>query len=243
MPGRILRGLWTALAVIGSVAWLAAVAGWFRGARRVPMIREAAQRSKTMDRYPSVSIVVAARNEEAGVGEALGSVLDQNYPGGLEVLAVDDRSTDRTGGIIADLAAQRPDRLRSLKVDQLPDGWLGKNHALYRGAEEAGGEWLLFPDGDVRFVPGSIEDAIHYARPERGPRPSHALPRAHLAGVALKGFVAAFVLDFGLTQRRGGRKTPARRRRLAWGLSTSSNGRLIFGREPTGQSACAPTTT
>ena len=134
-----MRGLWTALAVLGSLAWLAAVAGWFRGARQVPILREVAE-EKPLDHYPSVSVVVAARDEEAGVSEALGSILDQNYPGSLEVRVVDDRSTDMTGEIIAGLAARRPDRLEPLQIDRLPDGWLGKNHALYRGAEEAGGE-------------------------------------------------------------------------------------------------------
>ena len=85
MPGRIIRFLGTLLVVLSSVAWLAAVAGWFRGARRVPLLREVAEAEKPIDGYPSVSVVVAARDEEAGVGEVLGSVLDQDYPGSLEV--------------------------------------------------------------------------------------------------------------------------------------------------------------
>jgi cellulose synthase/poly-beta-1,6-N-acetylglucosamine synthase-like glycosyltransferase len=164
VPGKIMRFLGTLLVVLSSLAWLAAFAGWFRGARRVPMLREAAQ--KPIDGYPSVSVVVAARDEEAGVGEALASLLDQDYPGGLEVVAVNDRSTDNTGGIIADLAARRPERLRPLEVEALPEGWLGKNHALYRGATEARGEWLLFTDADVRFSPDCLELAMRYAETE-----------------------------------------------------------------------------
>jgi glycosyltransferase involved in cell wall biosynthesis len=200
VPGNFLRGLWSALVVIGSLTWLAAVAGWLRGARRVPVLREAAEAQKPIGRYPSVSVVVAARDEEAGVGEALGSVLDQDYPGGLEVLAVDDRSTDRTGGIIADLAARRPDRLKSLKVDRLPDGWLGKNHALYRGATEAEGEWLLFTDADVRFSQDCLELAMRYAQTERLDHLTLA-PELLSRGVALKSFVTAFTFVFGVTQR------------------------------------------
>jgi hypothetical protein len=200
VPGRIIRYLGTLLVVLSSVAWLAAVAEWLRGARRVPVLRGATEAEKPIDRYPSVSVVVAARNEEAGVGEALRSVLDQDYPGGLEVVAVNDRSTDHTGGIIADLAARRPDRLRPLEVEELPYGWLGKNHALYRGAAEAGGEWLLFTDADVRFSPDCLELAMRYAEIERLDHLTLA-PELLSRGVALKSFVTAFTFVFGVTQR------------------------------------------
>ena len=66
----LLRGVGTLLAALGSVAWLAAAFGWFRGVRRVPVLREAARKSWSIDRYPSVSVIVPARDEEAGVGEA-----------------------------------------------------------------------------------------------------------------------------------------------------------------------------
>jgi glycosyltransferase involved in cell wall biosynthesis len=200
VSGKFLQVTWTGLTVLGSLAWLAAVAGWFRGARRVPVLREAAEAREPIDRYPVVSVVVAARNEEAGVGEALGSVLDQDYPGSLEVLAVNDRSTDRTGGIIAGLAAQRPDRLRPLEIDELPEGWLGKNHALYRGAAEAEGEWLLFTDADVRFSPDCVGLAIRYAE-NRGLDHLALAPELLSRGVALKSFVTAFTFVFGVTQR------------------------------------------
>ncbi len=197
---KMLRGVGTSLMVLGSVAWLAAAAGWFRGARRVPMLRKVAESGGHIDQYPSASVVVAARDEEAGVGEALGSVLDQAYPGRLEVLAVDDRSTDGTGKVVADLASQRPDRLRPLKIDHLPEGWLGKNHALFRGAAEAEGEWLLFTDADVRFSPDCLKNAIQYALNENLDHLTLA-PELVSRGVALKSFVAAFTLVFEVTQR------------------------------------------
>ena len=103
MPGSLVRGAGTLLVVLGSVAWLAAAFGWLRGVRCIPVLREAARTSGSIDQSPSVSVVVPARDEE--VGEALGSLLEQDYPGWLDVVAVDDRSTDRTGGIIAGLAA------------------------------------------------------------------------------------------------------------------------------------------
>lgn len=197
---KMLRGVGTSLVVLGSVAWLAAAAGWFRGARRVPVLRKVAESGGPIDQYPSVSVVVAARDEEAGVGEALGSVLDQAYPGHLEVLAIDDRSTDRTGEIIDGLASQRPDRLRMLKIERLPEGWLGKNHALFRGAAEAEGEWLLFTDSDVRFAPDCLKNAIQYSLNENLDHLTLA-PGLISRGVALKSFVAAFTLVFEVTQR------------------------------------------
>jgi cellulose synthase/poly-beta-1,6-N-acetylglucosamine synthase-like glycosyltransferase len=201
MPGRrIIRGLGTFLAALSSIAWLAAAFGWFRGVRRIPILREVAKKSGPIDQYPSVSVVVPARDEEAKVGETLRSILDQDYPGRLEVVAVDDRSADRTGKIIAGLAAQRPEKLKALRVDSLTDGWLGKNYALYRGAEEASGEWLLFTDADVRIAPGCIGDAIHYALKENLDHLTLS-PELVSRGVALKSFVAAFVLVFGMTQR------------------------------------------
>src|SRR6185436_11647222 len=95
---------------------------------------------------PLVSLVVAARDEERNVESAARSLLAQTYPA-LEIIAVDDRSTDRTGAILDGLAAVQP-RLRVVHVTELPTGWLGKNHALSFGAAAARGDWLLFADAD-----------------------------------------------------------------------------------------------
>jgi glycosyltransferase involved in cell wall biosynthesis len=118
---------------------------------------------------------------------------------------------------------------------------LGKNYALYRGAEEAGGEWLLFTDADVRFAPGCIEDAMHYAQSEDLDHLT-LTPELVSRGIALKCFVAALVLVFGVTSGRGGSEPPALRRRLAWEPSTSSNGTPTSGQVPTKRFACVPTT-
>jgi cellulose synthase/poly-beta-1,6-N-acetylglucosamine synthase-like glycosyltransferase len=198
--GRIIWGLGRLFVALGSAAWLAAALGWFRGTGRIPVLREAANTVGPVDYYPSVSVVVPARDEEAGVGEALRSMLAQDYPGPLEVVVIDDRSTHRTAEIIAGLAAQWPEKLKALRIYSLPDGWLGKNYALYRGAEEAGGEWLLFTDADVRFAPGCITDTVHYAVGENLDHLTLS-PELISRGIALKSFVAAFVLVFGVTQR------------------------------------------
>lgn len=113
---------------------------------------------------PPLTIVVPARNEEAEIEPALRSLLQLNYPQ-LQIVAVNDRSTDQTGAIMDRLAAEpaAQDRLRILHVHDLPPGWLGKLHAMWLGARQGSGEWLLFTDADCVFHPVSLRRAVHYA--------------------------------------------------------------------------------
>src|SRR3569832_996684 len=107
---------------------------------------------------PRVSIVIPARNEERNLEEALRSILALDYDN-LEIDVVDDRSTDRTGEILDRMAAAEP-RLRIVHVRELPPGWLGKNHALWLGAEKATGEYLLFTDADIVMDPSTLRRAV-----------------------------------------------------------------------------------
>lgn len=107
---------------------------------------------------PGLSIVVAASNEEHTVEAALHSLLSLDYPG-LQVIVVNDRSTDRTGELLEGMAA-RDGRLTVHHVTVLPPGWLGKTHALEQGAKLARHELLLFTDADVHFSPDSLRRAV-----------------------------------------------------------------------------------
>ena len=138
-PGGRLRRLYTVLVAFGSIVWLALGVEWFRGMRGIPLLREAA-RPGNLVRYPSLSVIVPARNEERSIKESVETMLVQSYPGDLEVIVVDDRSTDGTGRLLQTLERTSPDRLEVLRVHDLPEGWLGKNHALYLGAKSARGE-------------------------------------------------------------------------------------------------------
>ncbi len=109
-------------------------------------------------RWPSVSIIIPALNEEEHIEEALGSVLALDYEP-LEIIVVNDRSTDATGAILEKMARCSP-RLTVLHVKHLPSGWLGKSHALHCGAERAGGELLLFTDADVMLEPSTLKRAV-----------------------------------------------------------------------------------
>ncbi len=113
---------------------------------------------------PRVSIIVPALNEEETIEQALNMLLALDYEN-YEVIAVNDRSTDRTGEIMDRVAArsESPGRLRVIHHYALPAGWLGKPHAMWTAANQATGEWLLFTDADVLFKPDSLRRALAYA--------------------------------------------------------------------------------
>ncbi len=107
---------------------------------------------------PMVSMIVPACNEERTLEAATRAKLTAQYPN-LEIILVDDRSTDQTGKIADRLAAQDP-RVRAVHVSELPEGWLGKVHALHRGTIEAKGEWLLYCDADVHLSPSVLRRVV-----------------------------------------------------------------------------------
>ena len=127
---------------------------------------------------PRVSIIVPARNEEETIEQALRTLLALDYDN-YEVIAVNDRSTDRTGEILERVmrdiqsttsalsgpASSLP-ILRVVHHIELPQGWLGKTHAMWTAANQASGDWLLFTDADVLFKPDSLRRAMAYAEAE-----------------------------------------------------------------------------
>lgn len=176
------------------------------GVRKLP--RLAAERPREGGGAPLVSIVVAARDEERGVEEAMGSLLAQHYPA-LEIVAVDDRSTDRTGAILDRLATANPapgaggggsgaagrPTLRVIHVRELPPGWLGKNHALSVGAAAARGQWLLFTDADVVMHAETVARTVRFV--ERSGCDHLALfPDMRMLGILLQAFVVSFLVWF-----------------------------------------------
>jgi cellulose synthase/poly-beta-1,6-N-acetylglucosamine synthase-like glycosyltransferase len=106
---------------------------------------------------PSVSAIVPARDEEQNIARAVRSLDEQ--PEILEIIVVNDESTDRTGEVLAGMAAQMP-KLKILETHELPPGWTGKNYAASLGAEGASGDWLLFTDADTEHRPGSTRRAL-----------------------------------------------------------------------------------
>jgi len=126
-------------------------------------------RPATSNGEPRVTIIVPARNEEEHIRETLTRLLALDYSN-YEIIAVNDRSTERTGQIMDEVqcgAGARATRLKVIHISKLPSGWLGKTHAMWSATQQATGDWLLFTDADVLFKPDSVRRAVAYAEAEK----------------------------------------------------------------------------
>jgi glycosyltransferase involved in cell wall biosynthesis len=159
---------WSGIAVGWLVAllWATRASAWLRGILRLPDLLEQGPPAAR----GSLSVIVPARNEGTGVAAGLRSLLSSKGVD-LEVIAVDDRSTDETGAAMDALEREaRAGHVRYVveHVQELPAGWLGKPHAMARGADRAAGEWLLFTDADVVFAEDTLARALAWLEREGG---------------------------------------------------------------------------
>lgn len=152
--------------------------------------------------FPLVSVVIAAKEEEASIAETVRHLLHQTYPR-LEIIAVNDRSQDGTGRKLEELRKWSEGKesiripLQIIHVTTLPAGWLGKNHALYQGYLQARGQYVLFTDADVLFRPDTIADAVHYMKANDVDHLTLA-PDMIVKGFWLKAFVRYFFFTLSL---------------------------------------------
>jgi glycosyltransferase involved in cell wall biosynthesis len=145
--------------------------------------------------YPSISIVVTGRNEEKDIDDAIRSMAKTNYPN-LTIIAVNDRSTDRTGAILNQIACDHKN-VRPVHIDTLPQNWLGKTHALHQGLSMVDSEWILFTDADIKFANEVLQKAIFICKSTRIDHLT-TYPEILYGSVLEKGFVSAFGLLFAL---------------------------------------------
>lgn len=147
---------------------------------------------------PLVSIIVAAKNEAKDIEASIQSQLNQTYQN-IEWIVVNDRSTDETGHLI-DKLSHNNNRVRVIHITQLPTGWLGKNHALYKGYLASKGEFILFTDGDVYFKENTIEKSLTYMTNKKVDHLT-LTPDMNVKPFWAKAFVTFFLFGFSYFKR------------------------------------------
>ena len=155
-----LSPLQLAAAVSGAVmtvVWLVTLWRFSRVTGGLPVLR--AGTAPTPSPAARISVIVAAKDEAGNIEACVRSILAQDWPA-LELVVVNDRSTDDTLPILERLAGEYGERLRVLTIRQLPEGWGGQNHAISQGVQVARGEWLLFTDADCKLdAPDTVRTA------------------------------------------------------------------------------------
>jgi len=195
---------------------------------------------------PQLSIIAAARNEARGIEAAVTSLLHLDYPA-LEIVIVNDRSTDETGAILERVARSAEAgagfrrtaspgsaRLKIVDVTGLPGGWLGKNYALQVGADAATGALILFTDADIVFEPSTLRRAVTLLEEEKLDH-LPVIPDIVVPGVALTAFVCAFGVFFSMYARPWKVRDPRSRAHIgvgAFNLIRAEVYRAIGGHRP-----------
>lgn len=114
---------------------------------------------------PKVSVLVAARNEEANLAVLLDALLAQDYEGEFDIWLADDRSTDQTPKILEDYAREHPEKLNVVTITELAEKVSPKKHAITKLVESCSGELLLLTDADCRVPKGWISGIVKEFEP------------------------------------------------------------------------------
>ena len=143
----VVWGIWLTLLAVVCLVWLLRHRHITRHYREETPL-QSNMLDRPLEHAPRLTVLVAAKDEQDNIESCLRSMLDQDYPD-FQLIAVNDRSDDRTGQIVDAIAAENP-KLTAVHVTELRDGWFGKNNAMREGFERADGEWLCFIDADCR---------------------------------------------------------------------------------------------
>ena len=156
--------IWWAIGIFLAALWVWRVADAYFGMRTVSDIASPAWDRPAPVNAPRVSIIVPARDEEDQIESGLRSLTQLDWPN-YEIIAVNDRSGDRTAEIMQHVANEHDaqHRLKIITIDELPERWLGKPHAMWTAGKHATGEYLLFTDADIVFHPEVLRRAMAYA--------------------------------------------------------------------------------
>ena len=163
---------------------------------------------------PTVSVIVPARNEEACLGACLESLAAQTGVK-LEIIVVDDGSTDRTREIGKSFAG-----VRVVETGPLPPSWIGKNNALVAGTKEARGEWLLFTDADTVHQAGSLARSVEEVRRQKASLLSYS-PEQEVHGLWEKAVMPVIFAELASSYRPSDVSDPA-------SFAAAANGQYIL---------------
>lgn len=176
------------------VIWILATIDALIGFRKLDSLEKAGG----ADQEPLLSVIVAARNEEENITQSVRTQLAQTYKN-TEWILVNDRSEDGTGNVMENLKGTDT-RIQVIHIESLPEGWLGKNHALYKGFQLASGRLILFTDADVMYHPEAFSKAVGYFE-EHSLDHLTAAPNLSAKPFWLKAFVAFFLFGFSYYKR------------------------------------------
>jgi len=151
--------------ILVAIGWAIPVIQAMLNLHRVADLTDPKWDAPAVTPMPSLTIVVPARNEAEVLEPAVRSLLRLNYPD-FQIIAINDRSTDGTGELLERISdsSESRGRLRVIHVHRLPEGWLGKTHAMWLGAQQGIGDWILFTDADCVFQPDALRRALYYAQ-------------------------------------------------------------------------------
>ncbi|MDD5586041.1 MAG: glycosyltransferase [Alphaproteobacteria bacterium] len=151
------------------------------------------------DSWPSVDIVVPARNEAESLPHSLPSLLEQDYPGAWRVLLVDDHSTDFTTRAARQIAFDkgRTHKLTVMAAPDLPPGWSGKVAAMQAGVEQSKSDYVLFTDADIEHPADSLRHLVARALYDKLDLAS-LMVKLHCANNIEKLLIPAFVFFFAM---------------------------------------------
>ncbi len=181
---------------------LAARGGFWLARERDDNPVPGADPSRGMASWPAVTVVIPARDEAECIGETVGSLLRQDYPGSLTVIVVDDQSRDGTAQVARDAATAQGagERLTVLSGQALPAGWTGKLWAQHQGVEAAStrpdpSDYLLLTDADIGYVPDALRALVVRAQ-AGGYVLTSLMAKLRSESLAERMFIPAFIFFF-----------------------------------------------
>jgi hopene-associated glycosyltransferase HpnB len=183
------------IGALSCLIWVVLIAGWGRFWR---VSTPADGRRVRQESAPRVAVVIPARDEANVIGPVVRALLEQDYPGSLQIFVVDDHSTDDTAAEVARATNDRDDRLMILSADPLPAGWTGKMWALAQGVERAAEfspDYFLFTDADIVHAPDSVSSLVAMVQ-ARGLDMVSMMVKLRCESMAEHALIPAFVFFF-----------------------------------------------